>query len=177
MTELILIALFAVILVAILYGVIYRIGRRDGRRQANTVSWVMQAEGTVIAHSVINQSALLDAIAARESGDKDHPWGNPDAVGPEGELSRWQFTEATWNECTVLDFDSFARKDQWAREAAVRNLEKIMGNANATTLFDIAMAWRWPHEDGRRSGPSGAMIDYGNEVEALYWKRVAEGSK
>ena len=104
-------------------------------------------------------SPLLFALASVETGNK------PDAIGPGGERSAWQFTADTWRRHTTLPF-RFASVDRvQAREVAEMHLDYLTDELRARgvdpTPEHLAAAWRY--------GPASAKVCAGTD----YAKRVA----
>lgn len=144
--------LFCFIAVAAAYCAV--VDRRDRKRH-------MKHRSSIDTH------ALLDAIAAVESGNN---WA---AIGRRGERGRCQFMRSTWHVYTLAPFDDWASVDgsvAWQVEQA--HLARILDWLEVEGWdFDpavIAAAWRF----GSAHALQHRRADSSQRVANLYWEAV-----
>ncbi len=110
---------------------------------------------------LVDEDVFLTCIRAVES------CGNPRAVGRAGELSAYQFTEATWRQHSPAPF-IWAQAPKYAHKIARTHLawltERLVVRGITPTVTALAMAWH--------RGPNvfewQQISDYERRVLALY---------
>ena len=135
---------------------------------------------------MISLSTLLLAIAMVESGDAQHPNGNPARVGRNGERSEYQITRAVWRQYTWQPFNAKNTQDEnLARFVAVRHIQFIRGDCALYLMNErsqvelIAAAWNAGHSYITRhrynlSAMSPRVRDYAERVANTY-DRLSRG--
>ena len=114
------------------------------------------------AHELrLNESRLLYAIAAVESGANDA------ALGPCGEISRYQMMPATWQAYSLFPV-SRAHDPIIAEAAALAYIRSIKAEVCSESPYIIALAWA---QGPNARGFSRAKHDHAKRVENLYFAR------
>ncbi len=114
----------------------------------------------------ISEPEFLWAIAAKETGNR------PEAIGPQGERSQYQFTRETWTQHTDVPFMRASSDDVLADIVASQHFDWLQQRLHAAripvTVRTMAAAWNY--------GPKFAKIcadsAYAREVENLYAEEV-----
>lgn len=116
---------------------------------------------------------FIHAMACVESGN------DPQAVGPFGELTAYQFCASTWGECGMrYPFSALGRDDPHtcliARLGALNRAQflaqKLTQRGWAVTPYNLALLWRRPY--GRTFTPG--MRDYAVRVAGIYSLRATD---
>lgn len=106
------------------------------------------------ARAAVDERAVLQAIAAVETGDRY--W----LIGRSGERSAWQMTEETWRRYTSAPFVQATTNPLLARIVAATHLRWIMQRlqqrGRPVTAMNIARRWN-----------PGAPADYAQRVANL----------
>lgn len=111
---------------------------------------------------VFNDEIFLDAIAEVESGN------NPNAIGPKGERTEYQFIAATWSRYTKVPFRFAGRDRNISRQVARDHLQSLKREMTdlgfGASPVVLAAAWRW-----RPASPAvAAKSDRAQRVVNLY---------
>jgi hypothetical protein len=108
----------------------------------------------------LDTDKFLEALALKETGL------TPDAVGPRGELSRWQIMPVVWHQHMQGEPFRRAKYEARARLCAVRHLAwlraRIVAAGHEPTPERLATCWHYGASHRRR--PSV----WGQEVANLY---------
>ncbi len=156
---------FAAILLFIVALVFTFMPSHEPRKPTRVVS---SSANIAAAGEVLNVDAFLWAIRQVESGD------NPQAIGPRGERSAYQFMEATWRECSTVPFRAAGVSQERDEAAAVNYLlviEATLIRRNLViTVRNLACAWHY----GQHFDPAKVSGAYADRVLNLYGDKLRQ---
>lgn len=136
---------------------------------------------------MISLSTLLLAIAMVESGDAQHPNGNPAKVGKAGERSEYQITKAVWKKYADKPFNARNTQNANLSHFVAHNHINFIRSDGALYLMSdqsqvelIAAAWNAGHNYITRhrynlAAMSPSVRDYARRVANTYERLRKEG--
>jgi hypothetical protein len=120
-------------------------------------------------------ACLAWAIAQVETGDK------PRAVGAHGELTRFQFRKATWEEWSDVPFRRAPRDEVEADRVFEKHARWIVGALEGlgleVSVASVAIMWNAGYGNVMHGRVPDSSLDYALRVENLYALRERECAK
>lgn len=113
----------------------------------------------------LNPAHLADCIAQVEGASTT-------TIGKNGERSRWQFTQAVWDQHSLYNFQRASSTDpkflaeQYA--VAIKHIAWLQKNVERPTVYRLAAAWNGGATAVNAGKFTPGMVSYAERVRNLY---------